>query len=373
MKSTNDFSGTALDHDGEDGMEGHDAEGIVNARSPNRKIIESFDEPKSMEQSIPFRKKYRNSLCPYLNAWLDGIIVDKSEDGDDEAAGDDDLDDDPDAPLDSNGEKKKKNASIAQLISMSTFDWPLLATAFLALIVAAVGQAFIPKLTGNIINSVAHSQDLKMLENASIELIVAAIITALFTAIRGSVFTLAMARLNMRVRMELFASLLQQELAFFDITKTGKITSRLNADTTKMADQISLNLNVFLRSVVQAILVLVFMFHINLELSFVTFVSVPIIVFISKVYGQYWRQLTKSTQKKLAEANGVSDAAISSMSTVKYFASEVSEEERYSKKLEMFYTVNARSATIYAIYAMIYTALPALATALVLFYGGNWC
>merc|ERR1712178_520903 len=99
-----------------------------------------------------------------------------------------------------------------------------------------------------------------------------------------------------------------------------------------MADQISLNLNVFLRSVVQAILVLVFMFHINLELSFVTFVSVPIIVFISKVYGQYWRQLTKSTQKKLAEANGVSDAAISSMSTVKYFASEVSEEERYSKK-----------------------------------------
>ena len=119
-----------------------------------------------MEQSIPFRKKYRNSLCPYFNAWLDGVIVDKSEDGDDDAMDDDDLDDDPDASLTDNGEKKKKNASISQLISMSTFDWPLLATAFLALIVAAVGQAFIPKLTGNIINSVAHNQDLKMLENA---------------------------------------------------------------------------------------------------------------------------------------------------------------------------------------------------------------
>ena len=51
----------------------------------------------------------------------------------------------------------------------------------------------------------------------------AAVITALFTAIRGSVFTLAMARLNMRVRIELFASLLQQELAFFDITKIEKL------------------------------------------------------------------------------------------------------------------------------------------------------
>ena len=60
----------------------------------------------------------------------------------------------------------------------------------------------------------------------------------------------------------------------------------------------------------------------------------------------------------MAEANGVSDAAISSMSTVKYFASELSEEERYTKKLELFYVVNSRSATIYAVYAMIYTALP---------------
>ena len=134
------------------------------------------------------------------------------------------------------------------------------------------------------------------MENASIELIVAAVITALFTAIRGSVFTLAMARLNMRVRIELFASLLQQELAFFDITKTGKITSRLNADTTKMADQISLNLNVFLRSVVQAILVLVFMFHINLELSSFL-VSVPIIVFIPKCMGSIGDNLPRAHKR----------------------------------------------------------------------------
>ena len=105
---------------------------------------------------------------------------------------------------------------------MSRNDWPLLVIAFLSLIVAAVGLAFIPKLTGNIINSVAHSQNLKMLENASLELILAAVITAIFTAIRGSVFTLAMARLNMRVRIELFASLLKQELTFLMLPKPAR-------------------------------------------------------------------------------------------------------------------------------------------------------
>lgn len=73
----------------------------------------------------------------------------------------------------------------------------------------------------------------------------------------GGLFTVAMARLNVRIRHRLFASLLRQEIGFFDSTKTGEITSRLSADTTTVADQVCLNLNVMLRSITQAALVLV--------------------------------------------------------------------------------------------------------------------
>ena len=56
-------------------------------------------------------------------------------------------------------------------------------------------------------------------------------------------------------------SLLSQDIGFFDVTKTGDITSRLSSDTTLVGDQVSLNVNVFLRSLVQAIGVLLFMFY----------------------------------------------------------------------------------------------------------------
>lgn len=46
-----------------------------------------------------------------------------------------------------------------------------------------------------------------------------------------------------------------QEVGFFDTVKTGDITSRLAADTTTVSDQISLNLNVMLRSLTQAAMV----------------------------------------------------------------------------------------------------------------------
>ena len=84
----------------------------------------------------------------------------------------------------------------------------------------------------------------------------------------------------------------------------------------------TLNVNVFLRSFVQAIGVLIFMFLISWELSLLAFVSVPAITIMSKWYGAYIRSVTKLTQKKLADANGIGEAAIGSMPTVKGFGGE---------------------------------------------------
>lgn len=64
---------------------------------------------------------------------------------------------------------------------------------------------------------------------------------------RGGIFTVVGARVNVRVRQRLFESLVRQEIGFFDTTKTGDLTSRLASDCTKVGDQVTLNVNVFLR------------------------------------------------------------------------------------------------------------------------------
>lgn len=63
----------------------------------------------------------------------------------------------------------------------------------------------------------------------------------------GSIFTIVGARVNVRVRQRLFESLVRQEIGFFDTTKTGDLTSRLASDCTKVGDQVTVNVNVFLR------------------------------------------------------------------------------------------------------------------------------
>lgn len=63
----------------------------------------------------------------------------------------------------------------------------------------------------------------------------------------GCIFTIVGARVNVRVRQRLFDSLVKQEIGFFDTTKTGDLTSRLASDCTKVGDQVTVNVNVFLR------------------------------------------------------------------------------------------------------------------------------
>jgi len=260
-------------------------------------------------------------------------------------------------PLLANGEKKdvkedskeKNHATIAMLLGFAAPDWFLLTCAFMAGSLAALGQALIPYYTGRIIDYASIDPDRVQFKYTTVKLLLVAFGCAIFTGIRGGLFTYAMTRLNVRLRQKLFSSLLKQDCGFFDTNKTGDITSRLSADTTTVSDQICLNLNVMMRSVTQAAMVLVFMFTASWRLSVVTFVMVPIVIVVCKIYGTYYRKMSKQVQSKLAEANSVADEALSTMTTVKAHGAEGSTEGAYASCLKDFYYIQSKQAMAYAV------------------------
>lgn len=160
-------------------------------------------------------------------------------------------------------------------------------------------------------------------------------------------------------------ALLSQDIGFFDITKTGDITSRLSSDTTLVGDQVSLNVNVFLRSLVQAIGVLLFMFLVSWQLTILAFISVPLITLLSKWYGNYVRSLTKLMQQKLADGNAVSEAALGSMSTVRAFDAAEKELSDFEDSMSQYLNLNLKAAIAYYGYATLSTTFPELIFAVV--------
>ncbi len=117
---------------------------------------------------------------------------------------------------------------------------------------AAGLQANIPKLTGKVIDDIVLEKSTEKVHDSLVSLALVALCCALSSGLRGSFFIVVNVKMNVRIRETLFAAIMRQEIGFFDVTKTGEISSRLSADVNKMSDQIGLNINVFLRCLVQA-------------------------------------------------------------------------------------------------------------------------
>jgi hypothetical protein len=259
-------------------------------------------------------------------------------------------------------------ASWSDLLHLCAPDAALIVVAFMFLLLAAAAQICIPRFTGAILDALEEAYSKSNHRDVPVEdvpgfmsnvrkLIVVSILGGIFSGIRGSIFTVVGGRVNVRLRLRLMDALLCMEQGFFDVTKTGDITSRLSSDTTLVGDQVTLNVNVssakddnesmsrqqdltlsffkvFLRSLVQVIGVLIFMFMVSWQLSILAFISVPIITVLSKWYGEFVRSLTKLMQSKLADGNGISEAAISSMPTVRAFDAATTEYREFKSYMD---------------------------------------
>lgn len=128
--------------------------------------------------------------------------------------------------------------NFGDLFSLIRPDWIILIFASIALTLAAGGQVLIPHYTGKVVDSIAINDNLDSLHHYLFLLVFTAIFTAVFTGIRGGLFTVVGIRANVRIRTMLFNSLLNQEIGFFDMNKTGDVISRLTSDTQKVADQV---------------------------------------------------------------------------------------------------------------------------------------
>jgi hypothetical protein len=228
-------------------------------------------------------------------------------------------------------------AQWSDLLGICSADIPLIVLASVFLILAAVANILVPHFTGEILDAiVSHSSDNNPDQptNGSLvhipgfvsnieKLVLVSILGGIFAGIRGSIFTIVSlllwpdsieprlsltlvpnhskveARVNVRLRIRLMDAVLSQDISFFEMTRTGDLTSSLSSDTTLVGSQVTTNVSVFLRSIVQAVGVLAFMSMISWQLSLLAFITIPFVSVLSKWYGKFVRRLSKLQQKKV--------------------------------------------------------------------------
>jgi len=270
----------------------------------------------------------------------------------------------------------KKKDSVWKLLNLVAKEWPLLIQASICLLVAAISDVLIPHYISETISEIILAEEQGKLADRPYKrpvicLLIAAGSSAVFSACRGATFIVMGGRLAERLRCTLFAALMQQEIGFFDTTQIGELTSRMTQDCQQVVDQAYMNVNVFLRTLVSIITTLAFMFSITTPLTCVAFVSVPAVVAISMKYSNIFRQISENAQKSLADANAVANEGLGNMSTLRSFAAEDLEMQRFGVAIGVYRKLMKKRAMFYLVYLTSTMMLPQVVTAVVLFYGGK--
>ena len=273
--------------------------------------------------------------------------------------------------VDKDAETTPPRVNISRLLALAKADWQWIAVGFVALAVAAVATTALPLYTGNVVNAVAIKHDKEEFKRGIVVLVAVSIVAAIFSGIRGSTLTVSFARLKMRLRQQLFENLLRQEIGYYDTVRTGDLVSRMAADVTKVGDSISLQLNVFLRNLIQAVGTLVFMFTLSWQLTIVVLTMIPPVTVLTRVYGTYIRRISKRLQKTVSLSNAVAQEILSSIATVRSMSAQSIAAQRHAYKQGQFLLVNMQQAWAYAWYAAMFVVLPNLVTAALL-YAGGW-
>ncbi len=165
-------------------------------------------------------------------------------------------------------------------------------------------------------------------------------------------FGLTNLKITRGVRVDTFAAILRQEMAFFDITKSGDLASRLNSDCGEMGGDLTWFFRFSIESVVRIVSIVSYMLYRSPRLGICAISVVPLVAAINKRYGDWLNQNAKDVQTALAEANSVAQEAFSCIRTIVAFATEEHEFHKYEEKIENHYKLNVKQLYAQGFYYM---------------------
>ncbi|KAL0014770.1 hypothetical protein SO802_001839 [Lithocarpus litseifolius] len=269
------------------------------------------------------------------------------------------------------------NVGFSRVLSLAKPDAGKLVVATIALLIASTSSILIPKYGGMIIDIVSteirtpeqQAEALEAIKDTILDIVLIVVIGSLCTALRAWLFASASERVVARLRKDLFSHLINQEIAFFDVTRTGELLSRLSEDTQIIKNAATTNLSEALRNLTTAFIGIGFMFSSSWKLTLLALAVVPIISVAVRKFGRYLRELSHSTQAAAAVSASIAEESFGAIRTVRSFAQEAYAVSNYSEKVDETLNLGLRQARVVGLFFGGLNAASTLSVIVVVVYG----
>ncbi len=149
------------------------------------------------------------------------------------------------------------------------------------------------------------------------------------------------------LRREMFAKVLRLPLGFFDEVPTAQLVAKFTNDVNNLTAASTTALTVLVRDTVTIVALLGYLLYYNWKLTLITFVVIPPIALVVRVFSRRLRRMSRENQRAVGGIAEVLDEAIGNQRVVRIFGGQGYEAKRFedaSQRIRRFMMKHATAA-----------------------------
>jgi ATP-binding cassette subfamily B protein len=220
----------------------------------------------------------------------------------------------------------------------------MLAAALVALLVSAGATLAVPLAVRRMIDLGFAGSEPGLIDKYFATLGVIGLILAIASAARFYAVNWLGERVVADIRRDVFANLTNLSPAFFEVSHSGEMMSRITADTTQVKAAASTAISQALRNILLLIGAGVMMIVTSAKLSLAVLIAIPVIVLPLVAYGRSVRKLSREAQDTLAQASAYASESLAQVRVMQAFTHEKAAAARFGAAVDRsFAAANARA------------------------------
>ena len=247
--------------------------------------------------------------------------------------------------------------------------WLIIIFTCIAIGITALIEFLVPQLIQYTIDKVIPTHEPSMLLKVSVGFVVAALALGVFSFISSYFLSILGQRAVFSIRNDLYTHLIDQDIEYFDRNRTGDLMSRLTNDVNALQRLISSDLLDIVTSIGVFIVVSIYMFAVNWQLTLALYLTFPFFILITKFFSKKIRNVYRHVQRSMAEMTNHLQDSLTSVRLMKSFTNEPFETEKFNKNNEANMNANLNASYLSSMYSPLIEIVNSIGFAIVIVMG----
>ena len=240
--------------------------------------------------------------------------------------------------------------------------------AIFCMVAAIVLDMVYPKITQQIVDDVILGGELSILTGLLVGIVIVGIGRCIFGYCKEFTFDVLASKIGSQMRKDLFDHVQSLSMGYFEKTNTGELMARVKDDIDKIWNAMGYVGMLVIEVVVHVSMVLYCMFSLNWKLAFVPLCTMIVCGAVAVVMERKLDKIYEDISEENAVLTTVAEENLAGVRTVKAFAREKFEIEKFLSHNSRYYELNITQAKVltkyYPLFSFVGKVLPVCVTIL---------